>query len=307
MSKHHTPVLLAESLEYLIGGKTGVYFDGTLGFGGHSEGILNLLDNDAKLISTDVDVNAFEYSKKKFSNDSRMKIYNFNFQKIDVIAKIESVHAFDGIFADLGVSSYQLDSPSAGFTYRQDAELDLRMDKSIVVNASDIINSYSEEDIANLIYEYGEEKNSRKIASKICEARAHKKIETTSELSNIIAEITSQRFLIKTLSRVFQALRIYVNDELEILKNFIRKAVDLLKQGGRIVILSYHSLEDRIIKDAFRFESLDCICPKDFPVCRCEKESRVKILTKKPILPSKDEVMRNPRARSAKLRAAERI
>ena len=135
----------------------------------------------------------------------------------------------------------------------------------------------------------------------------HKKIETTSELSNIISEITSQRFLIKTLSRVFQALRIYVNDELEILKSFIHKAVDLLKHGGRIVILSYHSLEDRIIKDAFRFESLDCICPKDFPVCRCEKESRVKILTKKPILPSEDEVMRNPRARSAKLRAAERI
>lgn len=307
MSKHHTPVLLAESLEYLIGGKTGVYFDGTLGFGGHSEGILNLLDNEAKLISTDVDANAFEYSKKKFSKESRMKVYNYNFQKIDVIAKIESVHTFDGIFADLGVSSYQLDSPSAGFTYRQDAELDLRMDKSIVVNASDIINSYSEEDIANLIYKYGEEKNSRKIASKICEVREHKKIETTSELSNIISEITYQRFFIKTLSRVFQALRIYVNDELEILKSFIHKAVDLLKLGGRIVILSYHSLEDRIIKDAFRFESLDCICPKDFPVCRCEKESRLKILTKKPILPSEDEVMRNPRARSAKLRAAERI
>lgn len=307
MSKHHTPVLLAESLEYLIGSKTGVYFDSTLGFGGHSEGMLDLLDNDAKLISTDVDANAFEHSKKKFSNDSRMKIYNFNFQKIDVIAKIESVNAFDGIFADLGVSSYQLDSPSAGFTYRQDAKLDLRMDKSIVVNASDIINSYSEEDIANLIYKYGEEKNSRRIASRICEARTHKKIETTSELSKIISEITSQRYLIKTLSRVFQALRIYVNDELVILKNFIHKAVDLLKNGGRIVILSYHSLEDRIIKDAFRFEALDCVCPKDYPVCRCEKESRVKILTKKPILPSGDEVVRNPRARSAKLRAAERI
>src|SRR3989339_1490425 len=233
MSKHHTPVLLAESLDYLIGSKTGVYFDGTLGFGGHSEGILNLLDEDAKLISTDVDASAFEHSKKKFSNDSRMKIYNFNFQKIDVIAKIESVHAFDGIFADLGVSSYQLDSLSAGFTYRQDAKLDLRMDKSIVVNASDIINSYREEDIADLIYKYGEEKNSRKIASRICEVRTYNKIETTSELSNLISEITSQRYLIKTLSRVFQALRIYVNDELDILKSFIHKAVDLLKMGGR--------------------------------------------------------------------------
>ena len=306
MSNFHTPVLLAESLEYLVGSKTGVYFDGTLGFGGHSEGILKLLDKNAKLISTDVDTNAFEHSKKKFSNDSRMKIYNFNFQKIDVIAKIESVNAFDGIFADLGVSSYQLDSPSEGFTYRQNAKLDLRMDKSIAVNASDIINSYSEEDIANLIYKYGEEKNSRRIAAKICEARTHKKIETTFEFSEIISEITSQRYLIKTLSRVFQALRIYVNDELDILKSFIRKAVDLLKQGGRIVILSYHSLEDRIIKDAFRFEALDCVCPKDYPVCNCDKVSRIKILTKKPILPLEDEVMRNPRARSAKLRAAER-
>jgi 16S rRNA (cytosine1402-N4)-methyltransferase len=307
MNNFHTPVLLAESLEYLIGSRAGIYFDGTLGFGGHSEGILKLLDENAKLISTDVDTNAFEHSKKKFSNDSRMKIYNFNFQKIDVIAKIESIKAFDGIFADLGVSSYQLDSPSAGFTYRQDAKLDLRMDKSIAVNAADIINSYSEEDIANLIYKYGEEKNSRKIASKICEKRTHKKIETTFELSEIISEITSQRYLIKTLSRVFQALRIYVNDELDILKSFISKAVELLKQGGRIVILSYHSLEDRIVKDAFRFEALDCVCPKDYPVCRCDKVSRLKILTKKPVLPSEDEIMKNPRARSAKLRAAERI
>lgn len=306
MNNFHTPVLLAESLEYLIGSRTGVYFDGTLGFGGHSEGILKLLDKNAKLVSTDVDTNAFEHSKRKFSNDSRMKIYNFNFQKIDLIAKIESIKAFDGIFADLGVSSYQLDSTSAGFTYRQDAKLDLRMDKSIAVNAADIINSFSEEDIANLIYKYGEEKNSRKIASKICAARMYKKIETTFELSEIISEITSQRFLIKTLSRVFQALRIYVNDELDILKSFIHKAVDLLKQGGRIVILSYHSLEDRIVKDEFRFEALDCVCPKDYPVCKCDKVSRLKILTKKPILPTEDEVVKNPRARSAKLRAAER-
>ena len=307
MNKHHTPVLLAESLQHLIGSKTGVYFDGTLGFGGHSEGILNIVDKSAKLLSTDVDANAFEYSRKKFSNDSRIKIFNYNFQKIDIIAKIESVNAFDGIFADLGVSSFQLDSPSSGFTYRQDAKLDLRMDKSIAVNASDIINAYSEEDVANLIYKYGEEKNSKKIASRICEARARKKIVTTFELSEIISEITSQKYLIKTLSRVFQALRIYVNDELNVLKNFIHQAVNLLKKGGRIVILSYHSLEDRIIKDAFKYEALDCICPKDFPVCKCDKESRVKILTRKPILPTKDEVLRNPRARSAKMRAAERV
>lgn len=307
MSNYHIPVLLEESLNYLVGNKSGIYFDGTLGFGGHSQGILNLLNKDAQLISTDVDTNAFEHSKKKFADDARVKIYNFNFQKIDIIAKIESIKSFDGVLADLGVSSYQYDSPSAGFTYRQDTKLDLRLDKSIAVNASDIINSYSEEDIADLIYEYGEEKNSRKIASSICRSRDQKKIETTIELYNIISEITSPKYLIKTLSRVFQALRIYVNDELNILKSFIHKAVDLLIKGGRIVILSYHSLEDRIIKDAFKLESLDCICPKDFPVCRCEKESRLKILTRKPITPSDNEVLRNPRSRSAKLRAAERI
>jgi 16S rRNA (cytosine1402-N4)-methyltransferase len=307
MNKHHTPVLLDESLEYLIGNKTGVYFDGTLGFGGHSQGILNLIDRDAKLVSTDVDLTAFEFSRKKFAADSRIKIFNFNFQKIDVIAKIESITAFDGIFADLGVSSYQLDNPEAGFTYRENSKLDLRMDKSIAANAADVVNSYSESDLANLIYKYGEEKNSKKIASRICKARSAKKIETTSELSSIIADITSPKYLIKTLSRVFQALRIYINDELNVLKIFIQKAIDLLKKGGRIVILSYHSLEDRIVKEAFKYEELDCICPKDYPVCKCDKESRIKILTRKPIVPTENEITRNPRARSAKLRAAERI
>lgn len=307
MSNYHVPVLLDESVKYLVGNKSGIYFDGTVGFGGHSQGILSLLNNDAQLICTDVDTNAFDHSKNFFSNDSRVKVYNFNFNKIDVIAKIESISAFDGVFADLGVSSFQLDSPSSGFTYRQEAKLDLRMDKSIAVNAADIVNSFSEEDIANIIYQYGEEKNSRKIASSICNSRLHKKIETTLELYNIIAEITSPRYLVKTLSRVYQALRIYVNDELNILKNFIYKAVNLLKQGGKIVVLSYHSLEDRIIKEAFKYEALECVCPKDYPVCKCDKEVRLKILTKKPIIPSKEEILRNPRSRSAKLRAAERL
>jgi len=307
MSNYHIPVLLDESLDYLVGNKSGIYFDGTVGFGGHSRGILNLLNKDAQLITTDVDTVAFEHSRKKFSHDSRFKIYNFNFHKIDFIAKVESIKAFDGVIADLGVSSYQLDSPSAGFTYRQDAKLDLRLDKTIAVNAADIINSFSAEEIADIIFKYGEEKNSRKIASSICKSRVQKKIETTLELYKIISEITSPKYLVKTLSRVFQALRIYLNDELNILKSFINKAVELLAQGGRIVILSYHSLEDRIIKDAFKLEALDCICPKDFPVCRCEKKSRLKILTRKPIIPSAEEVARNSHARSAKLRAAERL
>jgi 16S rRNA (cytosine1402-N4)-methyltransferase len=307
MDSHHKPVLLNESLEYLVTDKSGIYFDGTLGFGGHSEEILKLLDPGALLVATDIDIDAFNFSKKKFNEEKRMNIYNFNFSQIGIISKIESISGFTGIFVDLGVSSFQLDNPSSGFTYREKAKLDLRMDKKKAINAADIVNSFSEKDIANIIYEFGEEKNSRKIARKIVEKRIFQKIETTEDLKNIIAEITPERFLIKTLSRVFQALRIYVNDELGVLKTFLADSVSLLKKGGRMVVLSYHSLEDRIVKEAFKYETLDCICPKEFPVCQCEKERRLKILTKKPVLPSENEVGLNFRARSAKLRAAERI
>ena len=307
MDSHHTPVMLNESLEYLVTDKSGIYFDGTLGFGGHSEEILKLLDPGASLVATDIDIDAFNFSKKKFNEEKRMNIYNFNFSQIGIISKIESISGFTGIFVDLGVSSFQLDNPSSGFTYREKAKLDLRMDKEKAINAADIVNSFSEKDIANILYEFGEEKNSRKIARKIVEKRAIRKIETTEDLKNIIAQITPERFLTKTLSRVFQALRIYVNDELGVLKTFLTDSVSLLKKGGRMVVLSYHSLEDRIVKEAFKYETLDCICPKEFPVCQCEKERRLKILTKKPVLPSENEVGLNYRARSAKLRAAERI
>jgi len=307
MKIHHSPVLLNESLEYLITNKSGVYFDGTLGFGGHSEGILHNLNNDARLISTDVDEDAFKFSKEKFKTEERIKIYNFNFMKIDIISKIESISGYNGILVDLGVSSFQLDNPKSGFTYRTDAKLDLRMDKSKVITASDIVNSFSEEELADIFYKYGEEKNSRHIAKKIEETRKIKKIESTTDLNEIISSITPFKYRVKTLSRVFQALRIYVNDELGALKDFLTKSVDLLLKGGRIVVLSYHSLEDRIVKETFKYEALDCICPKDYPVCKCDKESRLKILTKKPLTPSEKEIENNIRARSAKLRAAEKI
>lgn len=307
MSSHHTPVLFNESLDYLITSPSGVYFDGTLGFGGHSEGILNKLDENGTLIAADVDTDAFNFSKKKFNGDKRARLYNYNFSQIDIIAKIESTEFFDGIFADLGVSSFQLDNPVSGFTYRQEAKLDLRMDKTKVVSAADVINSFDEEDLADIIYNFGEEKNSRKIARRIIARRAEKRIETTTDLNEIIREITPPNYQVKTLSRVYQAFRIFVNDELNILKSFLETSVGLLKPGGRIVVISYHSLEDRIVKDTFKYETLDCICPKEYPVCRCDKEQRLKILTKKPVVPSDEEVENNFRARSAKLRAAERV
>ena len=307
MTVYHTPVLFDKSLEFLVTDVNGIYFDGTLGFGGHSSGILNRLGPDGLLISTDVDQNAFSFSKKKFSEDKRIKIYNLNFSQIDIIAKIESIQFFNGIFLDLGVSSFQLDNAESGFSYRNNAQLDLRMDKSRVINAADVVNSYSEEDLANIIFQYGEEKNSRKIAKVICEIRREKKILTTLDLSNIITEITPQRYHTKTLSRVFQALRIYVNDELNTLKLFLKKSIELLKPEGRMVILSYHSLEDRIVKEAFKYETLDCICPPGSPICNCDKVPRLKIITKKPVVPDNKEIENNFRSRSAKLRAAERI
>ncbi len=307
MNTHHIPVLLKESLDYLITNKSGSYFEGTSGFGGHSEAILKQLNNKGLLISTDVDRDAFEYCKKKFKTENRICLYNFNFSLIDVIAKIESIMFFDGVTADLGVSSYQLDNSSAGFTYSQDATLDMRMDKNLKTTAADIINEYDEEGLAKIIYEFGEEKNSRKIARLIAKERQKKRITKSGELKSLLVQITPERFRIKTLSRVFQALRIQVNNELEYLRQFLSNSLKVLKPGGNLVIIAYHSLEDRIVKEFFKYEALDCICPKDAPVCTCDKESRVKIITKKPVIPTESEIKRNIRARSAKLRVAEKI
>ena len=307
MKIHHTPVLLKECIDHLITDKSGIYFDATAGFGGHTEAFLNVLNKDAVVAATDVDKDAFDFCKKKFADDKRVKLYNYNFSDIDIVAKIESFAFFDGIFADLGVSSFQLDNPQSGFTYREEAELDLRMDKSKVVKAADIVNSFSEEDLADIFFRYGEEKNSLKIAREICNHRKDFKIDTTLKLSELISGVVPFKNRNKTLSRIFQALRIYVNDELGALKTFLDKSVRLLKKGGRIVIISYHSLEDRIVKETFKYENLDCICPKEFPVCQCDKERSLKILTKKPVLPEPKEIAANPRGRSAKLRVAERV
>jgi 16S rRNA (cytosine1402-N4)-methyltransferase len=303
----HTPVLVDESVKYLIKNKSGKYFEGTAGFGGHTEQILKSLTRKGEIIATDVDKTAFEYSKNKFAQDDRVKLYNFNFSYVDVIAKIESLEFFEGIFADLGVSSYQLDFSAAGFTYSTNTYLDLRLNKLLNKTAADFINELSEKEIAQIIYEFGEEKNSRKIAKKICEFRSGKKIEYTGELRQIISELTPEKYLTKTLSRVFQAFRIYVNDELEVLKQFLTNSIKVLSKGGRLVLISYHSLEDRIIKEFFRYESLKCICPKSAPVCTCGKIPSLKILTRKPVVPSSQEIKNNKRSRSAKLRAAEKL
>ena len=307
MTQKHISVLLKESIDYLVTKNNGIYFEGTLGFGGHTEEIRKRLGKKGGIVSTDVDLNAFSYCKSKFKNEHRIKLYNFNFSLIDVIAKIESVEFFDGILADLGVSSFQLDNAAAGFSHNIKTKLDLRLDKTLRKTAADFINNETAEKIAEVLFLFGEEKNSRRIAQKILESRKIKKIEETDELKNLIASITNTRYLTKTLSRVFQALRIYVNDELVVLKSFLENSVPVLKKGGRIVIISYHSLEDRIVKEFFKYENLSCVCSADAPICVCGKEKRLKIITKKPITPSETEIRLNKRARSAKLRVAEKI
>ena len=307
MIEHHTPVMLNESLDLLITDRSGVYFDATLGFGGHSSEILKRLDANGKLVAADVDKDAFAFSQKKFADNSRVSLYNFNYSFIDVIAKIESLEYFDGVLADLGVSSFQLDNPESGFTFRTDAPLDLRMDKEKKLNAADIVNTFEEEELANIFYQYGEEKNSRKIARNIVQKRISKKIETTLDITEIVSELVPENFLRKTLTRIFQALRIYVNDELDNLKLFLENSVKVLRKGGRIVVITYHSLEDRIVKDFFKSETVVNLSPKEDPLGMVKIDARLKLVNKKPVVPSDTEIRNNFRARSAKLRAAERL
>ena len=303
----HVPVLLPESMERLVWKKNGKYFDGTLGFGGHFSEILNSLDSKGIAVGTDKDEIAFKYCIEKFKDDNRARIYNAPFTEIDIISKIEFIDKFDGIFADLGVSSFQLDDPDSGFTYREDTILDLRMNKKKGVPAYHFLNTLSKEEIADIFFKFGEEKKSRIIAQRITEFRANQKLMRTGELRGIVSRLVPQKYEAETLSRIFQALRIYVNNELEELKSFLASSVNKLNKGGRLVVISYHSLEDRIVKEFFRYENLECICPPKTPICICGKEKRLDILTKKPVISSDEEIALNRRSRSAKLRAAVRL
>ncbi len=303
----HEPVLVKEILELLVLNKNGVYFDGTLGFGGHSSNILNLLSVDGRVLATDLDENATNFCRELFKDEDRIKIYTTRFNDINIISKLEFIEKYDGVLADLGVSSFQLDNSSAGFSYRQESLLDLRMDKSKGETAAHVVNTRDEAELTRIFKEFGEERFSKKIANNIIRQRKISRIKTTSELREIIEQVMPHSNINKTLSRIFQALRIFINDELGNLSDFLDRVVDLLNVGGRVGIISFHSLEDRIVKEKFKYETLKCICPPESPICICEKKARLKLITKKPITASPDELRRNSRSRSAKLRVAERI
>ncbi len=307
MEQIHNPVLLKESADLLITNTDGVYFDGTIGFGGHAQHFLSLLSAKALYLGTDSDITAFEFCKEKFAGDNRVKLFNFNFSRVDTVAKISSTPKVDGVFADLGVSSYQFDDPKAGFTYRTESVLDLRLDKSNPLTAEEVVNTLGEEELVRILREYGEERNAKLIARRIVEKRKSIRITTTKELAAIVEDLTPVPYRVKSLSRVFQALRIYVNDELQVLKEFLQRGLNALKPGGRIAVISYHSLEDRIVKEFLRQEERPCTCPSYFPICTCGKKSTVKIVTRKPVTPSEEELQANRRSRSAKLRVAEKL
>ena len=308
MEFKHIPVLLQECIDGLNIKKNGIYVDGTLGGAGHSSKIVERLSAKGTLIGIDRDVEALKSASEKLKDFNNVRYVHGNHDNIKNILEDLEVELVDGILLDLGVSSYQLDEASRGFSYMQDAPLDMRMDKTSELTADYIVNNYSEEKLANIIYEYGEEKFSRNIARKICEYRNNKKIETTKELTEII-EKAIPGFAKKEghpAKRTFQAIRIEVNDEIKPLYNTVKNCIEVLKPGGRLCIITFHSLEDRAVKEAFLDAGGKCTCPGDLPYCVCGYKSLGKIVTRKPILPTKEEMEENSRSKSAKLRIFEK-
>ena len=305
---YHIPVLYYETLDNLVINPDGVYIDCTLGGGSHSEGILERLSDKGLLISIDQDSNAIEYSKKRLEKfGPKWKVFKGNFENIDTIAYMAGVDKVDGILMDIGVSSKQLDDPERGFSYRYDVKLDMRMNIEQKISAYDVVNTYSEEQLSKIIFEYGEERYARKIAKLIVEERKSFPIEKTSDLIALIKRAYPERSSKHPAKKTFQAIRIEVNRELEVLENAMSKATELLKVGGRLAIITFHSLEDRIVKNKFKDLATACKCPKDIPICVCGGVKKFEIITKKPIIPVDDELKNNNRAHSSKLRILERI
>lgn len=308
MEFRHKPVLLDECIEGLNIKKDGIYVDGTLGGAGHSEKILQNLSDKGLLIGIDRDTEALEAASKRLSTYKNVKYIHGNHDDIKELLKKIGIEEVDGILLDLGVSSYQLDEKNRGFSYIGDNELDMRMDKTQELTAKYIVNNYKEEEIARILWEYGEEKFSRQIARNICKERQIAPIETTGKLVEII-EKTIPKKLQKDghpAKRAFQAIRIEVNNEIEPLYNTIKNSIDCLKDKGRLCVITFHSLEDRLVKNAFIDAKGKCTCPGDLPYCVCGSKSLGEIITKKPIIADENELEQNSRAKSAKLRVFER-
>ena len=308
MEFKHEPVLLQECIKGLNIKENGIYVDGTLGGAGHSQKILENLSSNGMLIGIDRDEQALEAAEKRLEKYNNVKFIHGNHDDIENILDDLEIDEVDGILLDLGVSSYQLDERNRGFSYLGENELDMRMDKTQYLTAKIVVNTYKEEDLANIIYEYGEERFSRQIAKNICEYRKNKEISTTKELVEIIDK-SIPGYSKKDghpAKRTFQAIRIEVNNEIKPLYNTIRTCIRMLKSGGRLCVITFHSLEDRAVKRAYVDAEGKCTCPKDLPYCVCGCKSEGKIVNKKPIIATKEEEDRNSRSKSAKLRIFEK-
>ena len=311
MEFKHIPVLFHEIMDIMAPKPGEVFVDCTLGGGGHSKGFLERISPDGTLIGIDQDTNALAAAKQNLSDyDGRVTYVHSNYSNLDEILSTYAPDGVDGILFDIGVSSHQLDEKDRGFSYMQDTPLDMRMDQSRSMTARDVVNTYSEEELHRILKEYGEERWAKRIAKFIVEFRSKQPIETTGELVDIIKRAIPKGAREEgshPAKRTFQAIRIEVNDELGVLERTIEVAVKHLKTGGRVGIISFHSLEDRIVKEKFRYLASDCICPPELPFCQCDKVSEVKILTRKPVTASNEELEMNSRSKSAKFRAVEKI
>ena len=310
MDAGHIPVLLHECIENLNIRPDGIYVDGTLGMGGHSEQIAGRLTTGT-LIGIDRDETAIARAGARLAPfGDRVQLVHGNFRDTAAILDRLGIGAVDGMLFDLGVSSPQLDETQRGFSYMHDAKLDMRMDQQQQLSAYEVVNEWDCNEIRRILWEYGEERYAPQIAAAIQRAREQKPIETTLELADIIREAmppAARREKQHPAKRSFQAIRIAVNDELKAVQEAMERSIDLLAPGGRLAVITFHSLEDRIVKNAFRSAAQGCTCPKDFPVCVCGKQAKVKLVARKPLLPSMEEIARNPRARSAKLRVCEKM
>ena len=310
MDFKHVSVLLNETIDGLNINPDGIYVDGTLGGGGHSYEICKRLSDKGRLIGIDQDGEALEAARERLKEfEDKITLVRSNYCEIDTILKDLGIEKVDGIVLDLGVSSYQLDNLERGFSYKSDAPLDMRMDQRQNKTAADVVNNYSENELFRIIRDYGEDKFAKNIAKHIVMARKEKPLETTAELSEIIKAPIPMKFQAKgghPAKKTFQAIRIEVNQELTVLKESLDTMIDHLNPGGRICVITFHSLEDRITKIKFRENENPCTCPPDFPVCVCGKVSKGKVITRKPIIPSEEEMTENKRSKSSKLRIFER-
>lgn len=311
MEFNHVSVLLDECIENLNIKPDGVYVDCTMGGAGHSKEIAKRLSDKGRLVCFDQDINAINVAKERLSEfKDKVILIHSNFENIKSALESEGIYHIDGVLADLGVSSHQLDEAERGFSYMNDAPLDMRMDNRLELSAWDVVNTYSEDELFRIIKEYGEENWAKRIAKFIVDERQKKDIETTYELVDIIKKAIPKKARIDgphPAKRTFQAIRIEVNNELGVIKTLIRDSVSMLNKDGRICIITFHSLEDRIVKNEFKYLNQSCICPPELPFCQCDKVKEVDIITRKPILPSAEEIEINPRSRSAKLRVAEKL